>query len=45
MKNLTVDEMLTILANYSHTLSPTAKELFRVVNEEFCVRLTHEFQP
>lgn len=45
IKYFTVDELLTICANYSHTLSPQTKEIFRVVNEEFCIRLTHEHNP
>jgi len=45
LKRFTVDDLLTILANYSHSLSPSAPEMFRVINEEFCIRLTHEFNP
>ena len=45
IKHLTIDELLTVLANYSHTLSYTTEEIFRVVNEELCIRLTHEHNP
>ena len=45
IKYFTVDELLTILANLTQSLSPSTKEVFRVVNEEFCVRLTHEHNP
>ena len=45
IKRLSVDDLLTILANFSHSLSPSSTEIFRVVNEEFCIRLTHEHNP
>ena len=45
IKYYTIDDLLTILANYNQTLSPQAVEVCRVINEEFCVRLTHEHDP
>lgn len=45
MKGMTVDELLTILANMTQSLSPVTEEVFQVVNEEFCVRLTNEHNP
>lgn len=45
IKKFTVDELLTVLANYSHMLSPNTLEMFKMVNEELCIRLTHEHQP
>lgn len=45
IKKLTIDDLLTVIANMSQTLSPTTPEIFRVVNEELCVRLTNEHNP
>ena len=45
IKRFTVDDLLTILANLTQSLSPSTQEVFKVVNEEFCIRLTHEHNP
>lgn len=45
IKKLTIDDLLTVVANMSQTLSPTTTEIFRVVNEELCVRLSNEHNP
>ncbi len=42
---MTVDELLTIVANMTQSLSTETQEVFQVVNEEFCVRLTYEHNP
>ena len=45
VKKYTVDDLLNILANVTQTLSPTTVEMYRVINEELCIRLTHEHNP
>jgi hypothetical protein len=35
VRKLTVEEILTVLVNIAHTLSPTAQELFSAANQEF----------
>lgn len=40
-----VDELLTVLANMSQTLSPATKEVFKVVNEEFIKRVSTDYIP
>ena len=44
-KNFSVDDLLTIMANYTQSLSPQTTEVFRVINEEFCIRLSGEHNP
>lgn len=39
IKNFQVDQILSILANLRHTLSPTVLEVYKVVNQEFSERL------
>ena len=45
VKKYTVDDLLNILANVTQSLSPTTVEMYRVINEELCIRLTHEHNP
>ena len=45
VQRFTVDDLLTILANLTQSLSPSTQEVFRVVNEEFCTRLSHDHNP
>lgn len=40
---LTTEQILTILVNFSHTLSPEAKEMFDIANEDFVYRLDSNF--
>ena len=35
--------MLTVLVNFSHSLSPDTKEVFEVANEDFINRLDSNF--
>lgn len=37
------DEILTMLVNFSHTLSPESQSVFEVANEEFMARLDSNF--
>lgn len=39
-----VDDILTILVNFAHTLSPNAQELFDVANQEFGQRMRTEVE-
>ncbi|CDW91217.1 UNKNOWN [Stylonychia lemnae] len=39
------DEILEILVNFSHTLSPECKSLFEIANEDFVFRLTTNYDP
>jgi len=39
MERLTVDQVLTVLVNFSHSLSPDAKEVFEVANYDIINRL------
>ena len=39
IKKFQVDQILSILANLRHTLSPTVLEVYKVVNQEFSERL------
>ena len=45
MRQLTVDQILTVLVNFAHSLSPNAKDLFGSANQEFGQRLAHEYNP
>ena len=45
VQRITVDDLLAILANMTQSLSPATQEVFKVVNEEFCTRLTHDHKP
>ena len=43
--HFTADQLLTMMVNYNQSLQPSAIELCRVINEEFCVRLHNEHNP
>lgn len=43
MRYFKVDDILTILVNFAHSLSPNAQELFMAANQEFGQRLRSEF--
>ena len=45
VQRIPVDDLLAVLANLSQSLSPATQEVFKVVNEEFCTRLTHDHNP
>lgn len=39
----TTDQVLTILVNFSHSLSPETKEVFELANDDFVYRLDANF--
>ena len=39
----TTDQILTILVNFSHSLSPEAQEVFEIANDDFIYRLDVNF--
>jgi hypothetical protein len=41
----TTDEILTILVNLSHTLSPEALQIYFLANNEFVERLSSNYNP
>ena len=43
IKRMTTDQVLTVLVNFSHSLSPDTKEVFEVANEDFINRLDSNF--
>ena len=45
IKNFTTDEILTILVNFSHSLSTETSSLFEIVNGEFVYRLDTNYNP
>ena len=45
MSKFTTDEILTILVNLSHTLSPEALQIYFLANSEFVERLNANFNP
>ena len=40
---LTTDQVLTILVNFSHSLSPETKEVFDIANDDLVFRLDSNF--
>jgi len=44
IRHLQVDDILTILVNFAHTLSPNAQSLFDQANQEFSQRLRLELE-
>ena len=45
MSQFTTDEILSILVNLQHTLSPEALQIYLLANTEFCTRLNDNFNP
>lgn len=43
VQRFTVDQLLSMLANLRHTLSPSVLEVYKVVNSEFSARLQEEY--
>ena len=43
--HFTTDDILTILVNFSHTLSPETVALFDFANSEFAARLNQNYNP
>ena len=43
IKRFNVDQLLTMLANLRHTLSPSVLEVYKVVNEELSSRLHSDY--
>lgn len=43
MSHFTTDEILNILVNLKHTLSPEALQIYLLANNEFCSRLNDNF--
>lgn len=41
---MTVDQILTVLVNFAHTLDPNARDLFQAANQEFSQRLRQEYE-
>lgn len=45
MPYFTVDEMLTIMVNLQHTLTPECMAVTKQMNAEFVDRLNHNYNP
>ena len=43
MGKMTTDQMLTVLVNFSHSLSPEAREVFEIANDDIITRLDSNF--
>jgi hypothetical protein len=43
MNKFTTDQVMTILVNFSHSLSPETKEVFDIANEDLTNRLDTNF--
>jgi hypothetical protein len=43
MNKFTTDQIMTILVNFSHSLSPEAQEVFDIANEDLTNRLDSNF--
>jgi len=43
MNKFTTDQIMTVLVNFSHSLSPEAQEVFDIANEDLTNRLDSNF--